>query len=242
MKIIVTDTYEEMSKKAAEIIANKIIENNKCTLGLATGSTPIGTYKNLIKMYEDSKISFKDVTTINLDEYKGLSADHHESYRYFMNDNLFDHVDIKKENTYVLNGLACDDEKECKRFDEIINNHKPMALQLLGIGENGHIGFNEPADFFPFGTHLVKLSDSTMAVNKRFFKEEEMPKYAYTMGIGSIMMADTVLLIANGPKKAKTMRDSFQGKVTPHVPASILQMHKDAIIIGDKEAMKLLDL
>lgn len=243
MKIIVTDTYEELSEKAAEIIANKIIQNSKCTLGLATGSTPIGTYKNLIKMNKEGKISFKDISTVNLDEYKGLAEDHHGSYRYFMNENLFNHIDINKKNTFVLNGLAEDDEKECKRFDEIIKNHSPISIQLLGIGENGHIGFNEPMDYFSFGTHLIKLTDNTMDVNSRFFKDGETPPhYAYTMGIKDIMMADTVLLIANGPKKAKTMKDTIEGKITPHVPASVLQLHKDAIIIGDKEAMSLLNL
>lgn len=243
MKIIKVKNYDEMSKIAANIIASKIILDDHCTLGLATGSTPIGTYQNLIKKYQNGDISFKNIKTINLDEYVGLNEEDTRSYRYFMNDNLFNHVDIDKSNTHVPKGMAQDMEQESERYNRLIEDLSPVSVQLLGIGENGHIGFNEPNDYFPLKTHVEKLTDSTIKANQRFFeKGEHTPEFAITMGIENIMSAQTVIILASGIKKAQAMRDSLQGKVMPNVPASILQLHKDLIVIGDEDAFSMMDI
>lgn len=232
MKFITVKTYEELSQKAADIIAAQIILKNDCVLGLATGSSPVGTYKNLIKKVENGEISFKNVTSVNLDEYVGLDGSHDQSYRYFMNDNLFDHVDIDKSKTYVPNGCAEDLDTEGEAYDELIKSLGGIDLQLLGIGLDGHIGFNEPDDFFTAATHPVTLDPSTIEANARFFaSKDDVPKSAITMGMMSIMQAKRILLVANGKAKLDIIKKAMEGPVDPKVPASILQLHPDVTII-----------
>lgn len=242
MKIIKANTYEDMSRIAANLIASQVTVKPDCVLGLATGSTPIGTYEELVKRVKSGELDFSEVTSINLDEYKGLSPENDQSYRYFMNEHLFNHINIKKENTYVPNGLEPDAAKACADYDAIIKKFGPIDLQLLGLGPNGHIGFNEPADHFVPSTNCVNLAQATIDANARFFSSiDEVPKQAYTMGIGTIMQARKVLIIANGAKKAEIVKKAFYGPVTPQVPASILQLHGDVTVVVDAEAGKLLD-
>ncbi len=237
-KLIKAKDYDDMSKKAANIIASTLVLKNNAVLGLATGSTPIGTYKNLVKMYEDGDIDFSSVKTVNLDEYVGLDGSHDQSYRYFMNTNLFDHVNIDKANTNVPNGNNSDAEKECVRYHDVIESMGGVDLQLLGIGNNGHIGFNEPCDKFILNTHKVTLTQSTIEANSRLFNSiDEVPKYAYTMGIGEIMSAKTVLILASGKAKAPIIKELLEGEVNPNVPASILKVHPNCILIADEEAL-----
>ena len=232
MKFITVKTYEELSKKAADIIAAQIILKNDCVLGLATGSSPVGTYKNLIKKVQDGEISFKNVTSVNLDEYVGLDGSHDQSYRYFMNDNLFDHVDIDKSKTHVPNGCAEDLKKEGEAYDELIKSLGGIDLQLLGIGIDGHIGFNEPDEFFTAATHPVTLDPSTIEANARFFASKaDVPTSAVTMGMMSIMQAKRILLVANGKAKLDILKKAVEGPVHPKVPASILQLHPDVTVI-----------
>ena len=241
MKIYLEKDYAAMSRRAANIIAAEIHKNPACVLGLATGSTPVGTYQQLIEMYKAGDISFKEVTTVNLDEYKGLSGDHDQSYRYFMNDNLFNHVDIDKDFTFVPNGLAEDAEAECAEYDEIVEALGYADLQLLGIGHNGHIGFNEPDSVFTKATHVVDLTDSTIDANTRFFaNRDEVPRQALTMGMGCIMNAARVLLIASGAGKADAIYNTVCGAIDPQCPASILQLHPDVVIVGDEAALSKL--
>ena len=238
MRIIVTKDYNDMSRKAANIISAQIITKPDCFLGLATGSSPVGAYKTLVDWYKKGDLDFSQITSVNLDEYKGLSGDNDQSYRYFMNTNLFDHVNIDKARTYVPNGLEEDSEKACADYNEIIRSVGGIDMQLLGIGGNGHIGFNEPDDHFQAGTHCVDLTDATIQANKRFFaSEEDVPRKAYTMGIGNIMRAKSILLVANGKNKAKALAAALKGPVTPQCPASILQFHPNAIIVADEDAM-----
>lgn len=240
MRIIQVKDYPEMSRKAANIIAAQIILKPDAVLGLATGSTPIGTYQNLIDKYNQGELDFSEIRSANLDEYKGLSADNDQSYAYFMATNLFDHVNIKKEHTNIPNGLNENIEEECKRYDSVISALGGVDLQLLGIGNNGHIGFNEPGDAFQTGTHCVKLTDNTIKANARFFETiDEVPKYAYTMGTGNIMSAKSILLIASGEAKAEAVYKSCFGPVTPEVPASILQLHSNVFIVADEAALSL---
>ena len=237
MKIYCGKDYKEMSRIAANIISAQIILKPDCVLGLATGSTPVGTYENLVEWYKQGDLDFSQVTSVNLDEYKGLSGNNDQSYRYFMNKNLFDHVNIDKSRTFVPNGLEPDSEKASKEYDAIIESVGGVDLQLLGIGHNGHIGFNEPADEFCKGTHCVDLTASTIEANKRFFeKEEDVPRKAYTMGIGTIMKAKKILLVASGADKAEIIAKSLTGPVTPQVPASILQFHNDVTVVCDEAA------
>ena len=238
MRIYECADYKAMSRKAAGILASQVVLKPDCVLGLATGSTPIGAYEQLVEWYRNGDLSFAQVRSVNLDEYYGLSPEHDQSYRYFMQTNLFDHVDILRENTNVPNGLAQDPTAECARYDQVIRDLGGVDLQLLGIGHNGHIGFNEPADAFPLGTHLVDLTASTIDANKRFFASEaDVPRQALTMGIQSIMLAKKVLIVANGAGKAEIVRRAFFGPVTPQVPASILQLHPDVVLVGDREAL-----
>ena len=238
MKIYKTKNYEEMSKKAAHIIASQVILNPDCVLGLATGSTPVGTYKNLIEWYNNGDLDFSQITSCNLDEYRGLSGEHDQSYRYFMNHNLFDHVNIRKEWTYVPDGLEEDSDKAARDYDQIIADQGGIDLQLLGLGHNGHIGFNEPADEFPKGTHVVDLTESTIQANKRFFASEaDVPRQAYTMGIGTIMSAKKILVVVSGEDKAEILNKVINGPITPQVPASILQLHPDVTIVADEAAL-----
>ncbi len=237
MKFVCGKDYAEMSAKAAEIIAQQVKDKPDCVLGLATGSSPVGTYKKLIEWYEAGELDFSNVSSVNLDEYRGLSGDNDQSYRYFMNTNLFDHINIDKARTNVPNGLEPDAEKACKDYDAIIEAAGGIDLQLLGLGHNGHIGFNEPADIFVKTTQCVDLQESTIEANKRFFASiDDVPRQAYTMGIQSIMMAKKVVVVVAGADKADIVAKAFTGPVTPQVPASILQMHQDVTIVGDEAA------
>jgi glucosamine-6-phosphate deaminase len=240
MIVLRAQDYKEMSRKAANMIASQVIIKPNSVIGLATGSSPVGTYERLIELYSKGDIDFSCVKTVNLDEYKGLSADNDQSYRYFMEKNLFGHVNINKENINIPNGLEADIEKECLRYDSVMDNLGGIDMQLLGLGLNGHIGFNEPAEIFQNNTNCVRLTQSTIDANKRFFeREEDVPKYAYTMGIGSIMRAKKIVMVVSGKAKAGIIKEAFFGPVTPHVPASILQMHNDFTLIGDEEALSL---
>ena len=238
MRIYRAKDYEEMSRKAANLIAAQVIMKPDCVLGLATGTTPVGTYRQLVEGYEKGDLDFSAVKTVNLDEYKGLSPENNQSYRYFMNENLFRHVNICLENTNVPNGLAEDAEAECARYNQVIRDLGGIDLQLLGLGVNGHIGLNEPDDAFAKETHLVTLTQSTIDANSRLFDRiEDVPHYAFTMGIRSIMQARKILVVANGENKADIIKKAFFGPVTPQVPASILQMHPDVILVGDEAAL-----
>ncbi|MGF6375662.1 glucosamine-6-phosphate deaminase [Clostridiales Family XIII bacterium PM5-7] len=238
MMIYKAKDYNELSRKAANVIAAQILMKPDCVLGLATGSTPVGTYKELIQKFELGDLDFSQVTSINLDEYKGLSGDNDQSYRYFMNTNLFDHVNINKAHTYVPDGLEPDAEKACRDYNNIIAASGGIDLQLLGLGHNGHVGFNEPADEFVKETNCVDLTESTIEANKRFFASEaDVPRQAYTMGIGNIMQAKKVLVVVSGEDKAEILQKVIEGPVTPRVPASILQLHGDVIIVADEAAL-----
>ncbi|SHN05026.1 glucosamine-6-phosphate deaminase [Anaerosporobacter mobilis DSM 15930] len=243
MKFICTEDYYHMSRVAANIISAQVIMKPSCVLGLATGSTPLGIYKQLIRWYEKGDLDFSNVTTVNLDEYKSLSPDNDQSYRFFMNENFFNHINISKNKTYVPNGLELNEKKACSDYNSIIQSVHGIDLQLLGIGHNGHIGFNEPGGAFEKETHCVDLAESTIQANARFFSSfDEVPKQAYTMGIKSIMQAKKILVVVSGENKADIVEEAFFGPVTPKVPASILQLHPDTTVIGDKDAfMKVRD-
>lgn len=242
MKLYRAANYQDMSRKAANIISAQIIMKPHCTLGLATGSTPEGIYAQLIESYKKGDLDFSEVHTINLDEYKGLGGDHPESYRYYMDTHLFNHVNIDKTKTQLPNGLAEDPGTECVRYNNLINTADGIDIQLLGLGINGHIGFNEPGEAFERETHLVKLTKSTLTANARFFtiNPEEQPTYAYTMGIKSIMQADHILLVVSGKNKAQALKNSICGPIKPEVPASILQLHKNLIVVADEAALAML--
>ena len=238
MRIYKAKDYEEMSRKAAGIVSAQIIMKPDCVLGLATGSTPVGLYKQLIEWYRNGDLDFSGVRTVNLDEYKGISRENDQSYYYFMHQNLFDHVNIPAGNTHLPDGMEPDSEKECRRYEELIQSMGSVDLQLLGIGHNGHIGFNEPADAFDKLVHCVNLTQSTIEANKRFFASaEEVPRQAYTMGIQTIMRSKKILIIANGEGKADIVRDAFFGPITPMVPASVLQLHNDVTLVADEAAL-----
>lgn len=242
MRIYRAKDYEDMSRKAANIISAQVILKPDCVLGLATGSTPIGAYKQLVEWYNKGDLDFSEVTTVNLDEYKGLSRDNDQSYYYFMRENLFKHVNIPEGRSFLPDGTEPDSEKACSRYNEIIHQVGGIDLQLLGLGQNGHIGFNEPDDHFSLETHCVDLTPSTIEANKRFFeKKEDVPRQAYTMGIKTIMQAKKVLLVASGKEKAQALRDAVHGPVTPALPASILQYHKNVYIVADEAALSLFD-
>lgn len=241
MIIYVGKDYQDVSRKAANIMSAQIIMKPNAVLGLATGSTPVGLYKQLIEWYNKGDLDFSQITSVNLDEYKGLSGDNDQSYRYFMNTNLFDHVNIDKTRTYVPNGLEEDSDKACADYNEIIRSVGGIDIQLLGIGGNGHIGFNEPGEAFEKETHCVDLTESTIKANARFFESmDEVPKQAYTMGIKSIMAAKKILLVATGSAKADALYKSLYGPITPNVPASILQLHQDVTVVADEDALSLI--
>lgn len=230
--------YKDLSRKAANIISAQVIMKPDCVLGLATGSSPLGTYEQLIDWYKKGDIDFSKVSSVNLDEYRGLSPEHEQSYRYFMNTNFFNHINIDKSRTFVPDGLTEDVEKFCKDYDKIIEETGGVDLQLLGLGRNGHIGFNEPSDVFARDTHCVDLTPSTIEANKRFFdSEEDVPRQALTMGIRSIMMAKKILVVVSGEDKAEALKEAVCGPITPKVPGSILQLHPDVVIIADEAAM-----
>lgn len=227
-----------MSRKAANIISAQVIMKPDCVLGLATGSTPIGLYRQLVAWYEKGDLDFSEVRTVNLDEYKGLSRENDQSYYYFMHHNLFDHVNLPAENSHLPNGMEPDSDKECRRYSELIRSMGGVDLQLLGIGHNGHIGFNEPGDAFDNDVHCVNLTQSTIEANKRFFASaDDVPKQAYTMGIKTIMQAKKILIVASGEDKADIVRDAFFGPITPKVPASVLQLHNDVTLVADEAAL-----
>ena len=238
MRIYLEADYAAMSRRAANLIAAEVIRRPNCVLGLATGSTPIGTYENLIARNRAGDLSFREVRTVNLDEYKGLAPTHDQSYRYFMQTNLFDHIDILPENTNVPDGLAADADAECARYDALVASLGYADLQLLGLGRNGHIGFNEPDDHFTKETHVVDLTDSTIDANARFFAtRDDVPRQALTMGVGCIMAARRVLLIASGADKADALYNAVCGPISSDCPASILQLHGDVVVVGDEAAL-----
>ena len=241
MRIYVTEDYQAMSRKVANLLAAQVMMKPDCVLGLATGSTPVGAYQRLVELYRAGDVDFSQVRSINLDEYVGLAPTHDQSYRYFMQSNLFDHVNIDPANTNVPQGLAEDPEAECRRYNQVIHDLGPIDLQLLGMGHNGHIGFNEPSDVFERETHVVDLAQSTIQANARFFASaDEVPRQAMTMGVQTIMQARKVLVAVSGKDMAEIVKKAFTGPVTPQVPASILQMHPDVVLVGDKAALSLL--
>ncbi len=240
MEVIIKNNYQEMSQSAADYLINTVKEKNDAILGLPTGSTPVGMYQTVINQYR-GKISFKNVRTFNLDEYIGLDKTNINSYRYFMDENLFSHIDIKEENIHIPNGIAKDMDKECMDYEKQLGSTGRMDIMYLGIGQNGHIGFNEPEDFFEPFTHMVKLTEDTIEANKRFFDDlESMPKTAITMGIKTIMSAKKIILLASGSSKAQAILKTVKGKITPRVPASVLQLHDNVTLIIDKDAAKYL--
>jgi glucosamine-6-phosphate deaminase len=238
MRIYQEADYEAMSLRAARIMAAEVVRKPECVLGLATGSTPVGAYRQLSQWNQEGHLSFREVRTVNLDEYKGLEPTHDQSYRYFMQVNFFDHLDILRENTHVPNGMAADADAECKRYDELIRSLGYADLQLLGIGHNGHIGFNEPGSAFVAPTHVVDLTERTIEANSRFFASaDDVPRQAMTMGIGCIMAARRILMVVSGEDKAQAIYDAFCGPIDPKCPASILQLHPDVVLVGDKAAL-----
>ena len=241
MRIYREKDYEAMSCRAAQIIAAEITHNPACLLGLATGSTPEGAYRYLVDWYKKGCLSFKDVRSVNLDEYVGLAPDHDQSYRYFMQSNLFDHVDIAPEHTRVPDGLTKDAKAFCDEYDAYIRAQGYVDLQLLGIGRNGHIGFNEPGDCFVKETHVVDLTESTIDANARFFaSRDDVPKQAISMGMGAIMGAKKVLLCASGEEKADAICGSVLGAISPKCPGSILQLHPNVVVVVDEAAFSKL--
>ena len=238
MRIYREADYDAMSRRTAAIIAAEVVRKPDCVLGLATGSTPVGAYRQLAAWNREGLLSFRSVTSVNLDEYKGLGPDHDQSYRYFMDHNLFDHVNIRRDRTHVPDGLAADPEAECRRYDALVASLGGTDLQLLGLGHNGHIGFNEPGGVFVKETHVVDLTERTIEANARFFvNRDEVPRQALTMGIGAIMAAKRVLVAVSGADKAEAVRRAFAGPITPAVPASILQLHPDVVLVGDAAAL-----
>lgn len=241
MNIITVKNYEEMSKMAAHILAAQVIAKPDSVLGLATGSTPIGIYDCLAEWCKNGEVDFSKAATVNLDEYRGLDHSNDQSYYYFMNKHLFSRINIDPSRTNVPDGTQPDPEKESKRYEALIKELGGIDIQLLGIGRNGHIGFNEPADDFTYGTHVVTLAADTIEANARFFKSaDEVPRQAVSMGIGNIMAAKCVVLVATGESKAKAVYDTIRGPITPRVPASVLQLHPCCVILTDREAGKLM--
>lgn len=238
MEVIVAKDYDDMSKIAADIVKDEIIKKPNIVLGLATGSTPEGMYKELIRQYNEGRLDFSNVTTFNLDEYIGLDENHPSGYHYFMKEIFFNHINIKLENTYVPDGKAKDLDEYCKQYDKLIEEKGGIDLQILGVGENGHIGFNEPDEQLNMNTSVVELTKSTIEVNSRFFDSiDEVPKTAITMGIKGIMKARKIILMANGKRKSKVIKEIINGsKLTTQLPVSILLLHHDFTIIVDEEA------
>lgn len=241
LKIYVENSYEGISKKAAIIIASKITTNPKSVLGLATGSTPVGMYKKLIDMYKKGIINFSNVITFNLDEYYRLPKENEGSYHYYMMQTFFNHINIPRENIHIPNGMVDDIEKECREYEGKIEKAGGIDIQVLGIGTNGHIGFNEPAEDLNIRTCLIDLTENTIKDNSRFFEnKEDMPTKAISMGIASIMKAKKVILLASGENKAQAIKNMTNGYINTRHPASILQAHRDCILIIDKDAAKLI--
>lgn len=238
MKLIEAKDYKDMSRKAANFLSAQVILKENSVLGLATGSTPIGIYEQLVDWYRKGDIDFSGVSAVNLDEYVGLDGENERSYRYFMNEHLFRHINIKQKNCHIPNGMADNIEGECQRYDRLIETLGGIDMQLLGIGENGHIGFNEPDEAFEQMTHCVRLKESTINANARYFpSRDDVPKQAITMGIKAIMQARSIVLCASGRRKADILRKVLYGPVTPAVPGSVLQMHPRLIVVADAEAL-----
>lgn len=241
MRIIITKDYEAMSRMGAKEIVDLVRKNSHCILGLATGSTPMGMYKQLVQYNKEGLVDFSHVSTVNLDEYRGLGQEDPQSYRYFMNKNLFAHINICLENTFIPNGMAQAMEEECRSYDRRVAQLGGIDLQVLGIGHNGHIGFNEPSEYLSMGTHLTNLKKETIEANARFFSSmEEVPTQAITMGLGGIMKAKRILLLASGEEKADIVSRLAEGKISTELPASILQVHQDVLVIVDEKAGALL--
>lgn len=239
MRVYRAKSYEDMSRKAANIISAQVIMKPDCVLGLATGSTPIGIYHQLIEWYKKGDLDFNNVKTVNLDEYQGLAPDNSNSYHYFMKQMLFDHINIRQENTYLPDGLARDIDAGCREFNQKLKQLGGIDLQLLGLGHNGHIGFNEPGEIFEMGTHCVALTQDTIKANSRLFKKgEAVPSHAYTMGIKSILLAKKLLLVVCGEDKAAILKKALTGPVTPQVPASILQLHEDFTLVAEESSLQ----
>ncbi len=242
MELIIAENYDEMSRKAAHILAAQVTLKPASVLGLATGSTPLGIYEYLAEWYREGDLDFSQVTTVNLDEYYGLSPENEQSYHYFMETNLFSKVNLPAGKHYLPDGKNTDSQAECRRYEDVVDSLGGMDLQLLGLGHNGHIGFNEPASCFEKEVHLVNLSGQTIEANKRFFASaDEVPKQAYTMGIGTILKARKILLVVSGEQKAQALRSVVQGKVSPQVPGSILQFHPDVVVVADRAATAALE-
>lgn len=240
MRIYEVKDYKEMSRQTANILSAQIILKPDCVLGLATGSTPIDTYAQLVEWYEKGDLDFTEVHTVNLDEYRGLPRENEQSYYSFMHRHLFDHINIDKKNTNVPDGMEPDAEKECARYEALIESLGGIDIQLLGLGRNGHIGFNEPAESFARATHCVDLTESTIEANKRFFASaDDVPRQAYTMGIRTIMKAKKILLAVSGEDKAEALYRALYGPITPEVPASVLQLHDDVVVVADNAALSV---
>ena len=241
IQVKIFDTYDQISQTAADLVSEVIHQKPACVLGLATGSSPLGLYRELVRRYEKKELDFSLVHTFNLDEYFPIDPDNPQSYRYFMNQNLFKHINIPLENTHVPHGNDEDIEAVCQNYEKMLARSGGVDIQILGIGGNGHIAFNEPAEAFADQTHQVDLEESTIKANSRFFASEaEVPRKAITMGIGSIMKAKKILLIANGAAKAKAIQACVEGPISPACPASALRFHPDVTILADREAAKLL--
>jgi len=241
MEVVIKENYEQMSKLAAELIAKVVRSKPNAVLGLATGSTPVGTYKELIRMHKEDGLDFSGITTFNLDEYVGLNPDHDQSYRYFMNDNLFNHINVDKSKTFVPDGMAKDVPAFCKWYEDQMLKAGGIDIQLLGIGGNGHIAFNEPGSSLGSRTRVKTLDDGTINDNTRFFSsKDEVPRFAITMGIGTIMDARQLVLLANKETKADAIKETVEGPITAMVPATIVQLHPKATIVVDKDAAKKL--
>lgn len=242
MEVIITKDYDEMSKVAADQIADQILSKPNCVLGLATGGTPVGTYKELIKRHKEGRLDFSKVTTFNLDEYIGLPTTHDQSYHYFMYDNLFNHVNVNPENVHVPSGMSKDPEAFCAWYEDEMDQAGGVDLQLLGIGSDGHIAFNEPGSSLASRTRMKTLTEETIEDNARFFeKKEDVPTFAITMGVGTILEARKLVLVANGEKKAETVKKFIEGPVTSQVTASALQLHPDSVVVLDEGAASKLE-
>ncbi|NBJ97438.1 glucosamine-6-phosphate deaminase [bacterium 1xD8-48] len=240
MRIVRAKDYNDMSRKAANILSAQVIMKPNCVLGLATGSTPIGTYAQLVEWYNKGDLDFSNVTTVNLDEYRGLDRENDQSYYYFMNEHLFGKVNVNHERTFLPDGTEKDSEKACADYNQIIEDVGGVDLQLLGLGHNGHIGFNEPGDVFKAKTHCVDLTETTIKANQRFFASiDDVPRQAYTMGIQTIMQARKILVVVSGEDKAGIVKEAFFGPITPRVQASVLQLHPDVTVVADEAALSL---
>ena len=237
MNVVIVKDYHELSVQAAQLVADQITRKKNTVLGLATGQTPVGMYQELIKKFKKGEIDFSQVVTFNLDEYYGLSPEHPQSYHYFMWDTFFQHININKENIYLLNGITDNIDEECQRFEDLIKKRGGLDLQILGIGDNGHLGFNEPAHALDSRTNMVNLSEETIIANSRFFNNtKEVPRQALTVGMGAILKAKKIILLASGRKKAQAIAKAINGMVSTEVPASLLQLHSDITMLIDKDA------